>query len=128
MSCVGACPAGALRSAAEAPRLSFLERNCVQCGLCVHTCPEQAVQLQPRLLLKDRRQERVLREAEIFCCASCGKPMGAKPVIDSMLARLAGHSMFTTPQALARLRLCADCRVVDLINHEDSLKASEMTE
>ena len=128
MSCVGACPAGVLKAAAEAPRLSFLERNCVQCGLCVHTCPEQALQLQPRLLLKDRRQERVLREAEIFCCASCGKPMGAKPVIDSMLARLAGHSMFATPQALARLRLCADCRVVDLINHEDSLKASEMSE
>jgi hypothetical protein len=54
--------------------------------------------------------------------------MGAKPVIDSMLARLAGHSMFATPEALARLTQCADCRVIDLITKEKSLNAWEMTE
>jgi hypothetical protein len=30
-----------------------------------------------------------------------------------MVARLATHSMFATPEALARLRMCADCRVID---------------
>jgi len=128
MSCVGACPASALKAAADAPRLSFLERNCLQCGLCAQTCPENAITLTPRLLLAERKQERLLREAEIFCCTSCGKPMGAKPVIDSMLARLAGHSMFATPEALARLTQCGDCRVIDLITKEKSLKAWELTE
>ena len=128
MSCVGACPASALKAAADAPRLSFLERNCLQCGICVQTCPENAITLKPRLLLKDRRHERVLSEAEVFCCTACGKPMGAKPLIDNMLAKLVGHSMFTTPESRARLSMCADCRVVDLIKNENSLKAWEMTE
>ena len=128
MSCAGACPAVALKAAADAPRLAFLERNCLQCGLCVQTCPENAITLTPRLLLKDRRHEHLLREAAVFCCTACGKPMGAKPIIDNMLAKLAGHSMFATPQARARLSMCADCRVVDLIAGEDSLKAQEMSE
>lgn len=128
MACTSACPASALKAAADAPRLSFLERNCVQCGLCANTCPEAAITLTPRLLLKDRRHERLLREAEIFCCSACGKPMGAAPTIHNMIAKLAGHSMFATPEAQARLSMCGDCRVVDLINKEPSTQAWEMTE
>ena len=128
MSCTSACPAGALKAAADAPRLSFLERNCVQCGLCANTCPEQAITLTPRLLLKDRRHERLLREAEVFCCTACGKPMGAAPTILNMISKLSGHSMFATPEAKARLSMCGDCRVIDLIQKEDSVKAWEMTE
>lgn len=128
MSCTSACPAGALKAAADAPRLSFLERNCVQCGLCANTCPEQAITLTPRLLIKDRRHERLLKEAEIFCCTACGKPMGAAPTILNMISKLAGHSMFATPEAQARLSMCGDCRVIDLINNEKSTKAWEMTE
>ncbi len=128
MSCTSACPASALKAAADAPRLSFLERNCLQCGLCASTCPEQAITLTPRLLLARRKDERVLKEAEIFHCTACGKPMGAKPIIDGMIARLAGHSMFATPEALARLTQCGDCRVIDMINKEKSLNAWEMSE
>ena len=128
MSCASACPASALKAAADAPRLSFLERNCIQCGLCANTCPEQAITLTPRLLLKDRRHERVLKDAEIFCCIACGKPMGAAPTVLNMISRLTGHSMFATPEAKARLTMCGDCRVIDLINHEKSTKAWEMTE
>lgn len=128
MSCTSACPASALKAAADAPRLSFLERNCVQCGLCATTCPEQAITLTPRLLVKDRRHERLLREAEVFCCTACGKPMGAAPSILAMISKLSGHSMFATPEAKARLTMCGDCRVIDLINNEKSTKAWEMTE
>lgn len=128
MACTSACPASALKAAADAPRLSFIERNCVQCGLCANTCPEQAITLTPRLLLKDRRQERLLREAEVFCCTACGKPMGAAPTILSMISKLSGHSMFATPEAQARLSMCGDCRVIDLINNEKSTKAWEMSE
>lgn len=128
MACAGACPASALKAAADAPRLSFLERNCLQCGLCVNTCPENAITLTPRLLVKERRAERVVKEVEVFCCTACGKPMGAAPTIQAMLSKLSGHSMFASPEALARLSMCGDCRVVDLINNEKSLKAWEMTE
>jgi len=128
MACTSACPASALKAAVDAPRLSFLERNCLQCGLCASTCPEQSITLTPRLLLKDRRHERLLKEAEIFCCTACGKPMGAAPTIMNMISKLSGHSMFATPEAKARLSMCADCRVVDLIQHEETTKAWEMTE
>ena len=128
MACTSACPASALKAAADAPRLSFLERNCLQCGLCANTCPEQAITLAPRLLLKERRHERVLKEAEIFCCTACGKPMGAAPTVLNMISKLAGHSMFATPEAKARLSMCGDCRVIDLIQHENSTKAWELTE
>ena len=128
MSCTSACPASALKAAADAPRLSFLERNCVQCGLCASTCPEQAITLTPRLLVKDRRAERELRVGEIFCCTACGKPMGAAPTILGMISKLSGHSMFATPEARARLSMCGDCRVVDLMQSEKTTKAWEMTE
>ncbi len=128
MACTSACPAGALKAAADAPRLSFIERSCLQCGLCANTCPEQAITLTPRLRVSDRRHEQLLREAEVFCCTACGKPMGAAPTILNMISKLSGHSMFATPEAKARLSMCGDCRVVDLIQKEDSVKAWEMTE
>lgn len=128
MSCASACPPGALKAAADAPRLSFIERNCLQCGLCVNICPEQAISLTPRLILKDRRAERILKEAEVFCCTSCGKPMGAAPTIMNMISKLSGHSMFATPEAKARLGMCGDCRVIDLLQNENTTKAWEMTE
>ncbi|HEY5763455.1 MAG TPA: 4Fe-4S binding protein [Rhodocyclaceae bacterium] len=128
MSCTSACPPGALKAAADTPRLSFLERLCLQCGVCANTCPEQAITLTPQLRVKDRRAERVLREAEIFHCSVCGVAMGAAPTITNMMAKLSGHSMFATPEAKARLTMCADCRVVDLVTHEKSIKAWELSE
>ncbi len=53
LSCVGACPAAALADNAEKPQLKFIEKNCVQCGICKTTCPEDAITLQPRLWLAD---------------------------------------------------------------------------
>ncbi|MBI3715824.1 MAG: 4Fe-4S binding protein, partial [Betaproteobacteria bacterium] len=124
MACVGACPESALMDGGETPMLKFLERNCVQCGLCETTCPESAIRLQPRLLLTaERKQERVLNQAEPFNCISCGKALGTKQMIDNLLGKLAGHSMFQGEGQLRRLQMCADCRVVDMMAnpHEMSI-------
>jgi hypothetical protein len=32
-----------------------------------------------------------------------------------MLAKLGQHSMFAQPGALDRIKMCADCRVIDLL-------------
>ncbi len=128
MGCVGSCPAGALLGGTETPRLSFIEHNCLQCGLCVQSCPEGALTMTPRLLLQGARRERLLREAEIFRCTRCGKPMGARPLIEAMASRLAGHSMFASEAARARLRMCGDCRVVDLIEFENRPQAAEINQ
>jgi ferredoxin len=112
LACVGACPEGALLDHPEALRLSFIESKCVQCTLCAQTCPEDAITLVPQLdLTADARMPRVLNEAEMVGCTSCGKPLGTRRMIDGMLAKLAGHSMFAAPGTLDRLRMCADCRV-----------------
>jgi ferredoxin len=116
LACVGACPEGAIldHAQSEVPQLRFIENQCVQCGLCAATCPEDAIALVPRLLLTpEARQPRTLNEATLFNCIRCSKPLGTDKMIANMLAKLAGHSMFAEPGALERLKMCADCRVLD---------------
>jgi ferredoxin len=117
LSCVGACPAGALGDNPEAPQLRFVEKNCVQCGLCVKTCPEQALSLQPRLWLADgakaRRQWQVIAQTQPYACIRCSKPFGTLKAVEGMLLKLAGHAMFQG-RAAERLKMCADCRVIDI--------------
>ena len=118
LACVGACPQSALADNQEAPQLRFLERNCVQCGLCEATCPENAITLVPQLDLSAQAKElRVLNEAKPFHCISCSKPFGTAVMVENMMARLAGHALFPG-RAIERLKMCADCRVVDMMNNK----------
>jgi ferredoxin len=126
LSCVSACPASALQDNAERPQLRFIEKNCVQCGLCASTCPESAITLQPRLLLSDeRRQLRVLNEAQPYQCVRCSKPFGTLKGIELMLAKLGGHAMFQG-EALQRLKMCGDCRVVDIYTNPGESKITDL--
>ena len=120
MACVSVCPASALQAGGDEPRLSFIEVNCVQCGLCERACPESCITRSPRYLFdrEDRRRPRTLNEDQPFHCVSCGKVFGTTSVVMRMQQRLAGHSMFQAPGALARLRMCEDCRVKDMFRSE----------
>ena len=126
MACVGACPASALIDTPDYPRLRFIERNCVQCGLCEKTCPEDAIRLSPRLLLPPASKEaRVLNEATPFHCVRCGKPFATEQMVTTMLAKLAGHSMFAGGAALNRLRMCADCPVADMMENRNEMRITD---
>lgn len=126
LSCVSACPASALHDNALMPQLKFIEKNCVQCGLCVTTCPENAITLQPRLLLTPQRKEaRVLNEAKPYACVRCSKPFGTLKGIEAMLGKLAGHSMFQG-DALERLKMCGDCRVIDIYSATNESKITDL--
>ncbi|TMH41281.1 MAG: 4Fe-4S dicluster domain-containing protein [Betaproteobacteria bacterium] len=115
-ACIGACPEAALLDSPDAPRLRFIEANCVQCGLCASTCPEDAIRLVARLTIGAQAKEPVtLHEAEPYHCVRCGKPFGTKQLVDNMLGKLAGHSMYAGAGALKRLQMCGDCRVVDMM-------------
>jgi ferredoxin len=121
LACVGSCPEGAIldHPQAELPQLRFIESQCVQCGICAATCPEHAITLEPRLALSaEAKRPRVLNEGNIFLCIRCGKPLGTDRVIATMLSKLSGHSMFAAPGALDRLKMCADCRVLDMMDKE----------
>ncbi len=122
MSCVGTCPASALQDNPQQPELKFIEKNCVQCGLCATTCPEQAITLQPRLLLTpERSQSRRLHHSPPYACVRCGKAFGTLKAIEAMLGRLSGHSMFQGA-ALERLKMCGDCRVVDIFTDGNEVR------
>ena len=122
LACVGSCPEGALADNPEAPQLRFIESKCVQCGICEKTCPEQAITLVPRLnLTAEAKKPRVLNIAEILGCSRCGKPLGAKKMIENMFDKLSTHSMFPDDASRARIKMCADCRVVDLYTDENPI-------
>ncbi len=126
LSCVSACPASALQDNPELPQLKFIEKNCVQCGLCASTCPEDAITLQPRLLLTAQRKEaRVLNEAQPYQCIRCSKPFGTLKGIESMLGKLAGHAMFQGAAA-DRLKMCGDCRVIDIYSADSEVKITDI--
>jgi ferredoxin len=114
LSCVSACPTGALRDDPERPVLRFVEDACVQCGLCQTTCPEKVIKLKPQIDFRaGRAPARVLKEEEPFCCIGCGKPFGVKSTIDRVLARLEGKNwMYSgTSKRLDAIKMCEDCRV-----------------
>ena len=122
LSCVSACPASALQDNAERPQLKFIEKNCVQCGLCVKTCPENALTLIPQLKLTPQRKEAVvINEMQPYACIRCSKPFGTLKAIESMLGKLAGHAMFQGAAA-ERLKMCSDCRVIDIYSAENEVK------
>jgi ferredoxin len=116
MSCVSSCPTHALQDGRDVPRIDFREWNCVQCGLCERTCPEGAISLGARFLhdLPARERPRTLHEEAPVCCVSCGRPFATRSTLDKLGQKLAGHWMFQTEEARARLQMCGDCRVRDL--------------
>ena len=125
MSCVGACPAGALQDGQGAPLLRFIEKNCVQCGLCATTCPENAITLAPRLSFMDtRNQPVVLNETQPFHCIRCDKPFGTLQLVENMLGRLGSHPAFAGH--LDRLRMCGDCRVIDMMEPAGEMRVTTL--
>jgi ferredoxin len=125
LSCVSACPASALLDNPLQPQLRFIEKNCVQCGLCETTCPEDAIALVPRYAAGAARKEaRVLNETPPYACIRCGKPFGTLKAVEAMLGKLAGHAMFQG-EALNRLKMCGDCRVIDIYSATDERRITE---
>jgi len=125
MSCVGACPESALMDNQNLPQLRFVEKNCVQCGLCEKTCPEGAITLTPRLLLTDAaRQPRILNEAQPYHCIRCNKPFGTLQMIENMVGKLALHGAFAGN--LDRIKMCSDCRVVDMMQSRDEVSVNDL--
>lgn len=120
LSCASACPAQALMDDTEAPRLRIREASCVQCGLCVATCPEDAITLVPRLNLSAAaKQPAVLHEDTPCTCLRCGKPFGSSATVRTLMERLLGNPHFAAPEQRRRLQMCGDCRVIDMMSPAD---------
>ncbi len=127
LACASACPANALQGGSDSPMLRFIEAQCVQCGLCVTTCPEQVISVAPRLLLdaQARRAPRTLHEEQPFHCLDCGKPFATRKIIETMQHKLKDHWMFGDEAAVRRLKLCDECRVKDMFRREGGLSETD---
>ncbi len=115
LSCVSACPTGALAGDPDRPVLRFMEDACVQCGLCKATCPEKVITLMPQINFgAATASASVLKEEEPFCCIRCAKPFGVKSSVERVAAKLEGkHWMFqNSAKRLDVIKMCADCRVI----------------
>jgi len=120
MSCVAVCPTSALREGQGLPQLNFVERSCIQCGMCEKACPEDAVSLEARFLYddKERSKQRLLHEEQPACCISCGKPFATRSMLKVMAKKLEDHWMFQSDADRRRLEMCEDCRVKDRMRSE----------
>lgn len=118
MACAGVCPASAVRAGGDSPRLLFVEENCLQCGLCQTACPENAIELHPRLLSNgdERKWLRTLNEDVPQLCLQCGKPFASSRAIRRIEEKLKEHWMFKSDKERRRLRLCEECRVRDMFD------------
>jgi ferredoxin len=114
LSCVSACPTGALSDDPDRPTLRFAEDACVQCGLCKATCPEKVIGLKPQIDFRAATaMRRVIKEEEPAECIRCGKPFGVKSTVERVVAKLEGkHWMYKdSKKRLDVIRMCEDCRV-----------------
>ena len=104
LSCVSACPTGALSDDPERPMLRFAEDACVQCGLCKATCPEKVISLKPQIDFRAATaMSRIIKQEEPFECIRCGKPFGVKSTVERVAAKLEGkHWMFKDSKNAAR--------------------------
>jgi len=57
----------------------------------------------------------VLNETKPFHCVSCGKAFGTLKMVELMVGKLSLHAAFSGA-ATERLKMCSDCRVVDMMN------------
>jgi ferredoxin len=121
LSCVSACPTGALLDDPERPMLRFAEDACVQCGLCAATCPEKVITLVPQLDFRAATASaRVLKQEEPFHCIGCDKPFGVKSTIERVAAKLEGRHWMFKGQArrLDIIKMCDTCRVTAVTNQD----------
>jgi len=118
MACSGACPTGALTAAGASPALRFLESECMQCGRCRDTCPEQALGLVPRLGWDPERiaQPRTLWSEAPTACLRCGRPFAPPGLLAKIQSRLADHWLYQREEDRRRLFMCRDCRVRDIFS------------
>ena len=114
LSCVSACPTGALSDDPERPMLRFAEDACVQCGLCKATCPEKVISLTPQIDFRAATAlSRVIKQEDPAECIRCGKPFGVKSTVERVIAKLEGkHWMYKdSKKRLDVIRMCENCRV-----------------
>ncbi len=56
----------------------------------------------------------------------CVKPFGTRQMIEAMSAKHATPAVFAGARALGRTRMCADCRVADVMEGGDEISVLDL--
>ncbi len=111
LACTNLCPTGALRTDGDGIELNFVEALCVQCGLCEHGCPENAIKRQPRFDYAALQSGKMvtLHRAQMAECSQCHRPFMSTALLAAALEHLSGETD-AGRQAKDMLEICPQCR------------------
>ena len=108
-ACELSCPTGTLESNDEGNLriFAYSHYQCICCGACVNTCPEEAAELRHEIGLARIFQivpKQEIRSVELKTCDRCGSPFAPEPQLDKI------SQTFTDDY----LRFCPRCRMVNI--------------
>ncbi len=108
-ACELSCPTGTLTSSDEGKLRIFTYSNyqCICCGECVNTCPEEAAELRHEISLRRFFQivpKQEIQSVELKACERCGSFFAPEPQLDKI------GQTFTDDY----LRFCPRCRKANL--------------
>ncbi|TYC05465.1 MAG: 4Fe-4S dicluster domain-containing protein, partial [Kosmotoga sp.] len=110
LACLNHCKIGSLLADSSNYTLSHIAADCIQCGICMNVCPEDALELVPGLLLDEEFfQPRILAKDEPVVCAECGKVFGNKKSLEQVRNKLKSAGRYD--DELKLLDYCDNCRV-----------------
>lgn len=110
LACLNHCKIGSLLADSSNYTLSHIAANCIQCGICLSVCPEDALELVPGLLLDEEFfQPRILAKDEPAVCAECGEVFGNKKSLEQVRNKLKAAGRYD--DELELLNYCDKCRV-----------------
>jgi len=109
LACLNECRIQALSSDSENWSLNLNTLACVQCGICVQVCPENALKQVHRVLLdQDAFNAQQLARAEPMVCRECGKAFGTRQSFERVMAILRHRK---DQDDLSLYEYCDTCRV-----------------
>ncbi len=110
-ACLNECHIGALTSDPRNYTLNHEPALCVQCGTCAAVCPEEALSLEPGLVLsKAFFQSNLLSRTEPMICKQCGAHFGTKKSYQHVIECLRETGRFAEQEEV--LSYCETCRAV----------------
>ena len=108
-ACALQCPTGTLESTDEGNLriFTYSHYQCICCGACVNTCPEEAAELRHEISFARFFQimpKQEIRSVELTACERCGSLFAPVPQLDKI-----GQTF-----AQEYLRFCPRCRMVNI--------------
>ena len=110
-SCELSCPTGTIESTDQGSRriFNYSHYQCICCGACVNTCPENAAELRHEVSLRNFFRilpKHEIRSVNMKQCRKCGALFVPEPLLDKI------NKTFTDDY----LQNCPNCRKTNVVD------------